>query len=165
MLDRLPRSLALIVLVGVLIAAPTLAAGLLLDDVLVRMRLTGAQTAWGEVAWWELYTFARPDLNADLRAAGFHPWWSDLAVQMRFFRPLSAATHLLDYQLWPDQPALHHLHSLAWYALSIFTDPGLEVRLTRYDEDLQELNTFTDPNDQVKRLVSLQQYSSDPASQ
>lgn len=120
MLDRLPRSLALVVLVGVLVAAPTLATGLLLDDVLVRMRMSDAQTAWGEVAWWELYTFARPDLNAQLRAAGFHPWWSDLSVQMRFFRPLSAATHLLDYQLWPDRAALHHLHSLAWYALSIF---------------------------------------------
>ena len=33
------------------------------------------------------------------------------------------------------------------------------------DADLEELNTFTDPNDQVVRLVSMRQYSSDPATQ
>ena len=33
------------------------------------------------------------------------------------------------------------------------------------DADLEELNSFTDPNDQVRRLVSLQQRSSNPATQ
>ncbi len=33
------------------------------------------------------------------------------------------------------------------------------------DADLEELNSFTDPNDQVIRLTSLQQYSTDPGSQ
>ena len=98
---------------------PTASAGLVMDDVLVRMRLLGAETAWGTAPWWDLYTFARPELNAALREAGFHPWWADPAVKMTFFRPLSAATHVLDYALWPSVPALHHLHSVLWYGLSV----------------------------------------------
>ena len=115
----LPRSPALIVLLGCLMVLPTLGAGLMMDDVLIRMRLLSAETAWGPAAWWDLYTFARPDINGDLRDAGFHPWWSDLSSKMVFFRPLSAATHHLDYALWPDQPVLHHLHSVLWYGLAV----------------------------------------------
>ncbi len=33
------------------------------------------------------------------------------------------------------------------------------------DADLEELNTYTDPNDQVIRMVSMRQYGSNPASQ
>ncbi len=103
--------------------------GLALDDVLVRMRLLDAQTAWGKAPWWDLYTFARQDLNGDLRAVGFHPWWADPEVQMTFFRPLSAATHILDYELWPDSPWLHHAHSIAWYGLAVALAISLYRRL------------------------------------
>ncbi len=110
---------ALAIVAGSVLAASTLDSGLMMDDVLMRVRLLGGETAWGSSPWWELYTFARPELNADLRAAGLHPWWSDLSVKMIFFRPLSAATHVLDYLLWPDRPQLHHLHSVFWYALAV----------------------------------------------
>jgi hypothetical protein len=35
-------------------------------------------------------------------------------LRLAFFRPLAGLTHWLDYQLWPEVPALMHLHSLAW---------------------------------------------------
>ncbi|MCB9763799.1 MAG: hypothetical protein H6739_28780 [Alphaproteobacteria bacterium] len=126
LLDRLPRSAALIVLVGVALVLPTLGVGLVMDDVLMRLHLVGGDTAWGAAPWWDQFTFARPDLNEALRDAGFVPWWADPAVKMTFFRPLAAATHVLDYALWPDVPALHHLHSVLWYgavvagALAVF---------------------------------------------
>jgi hypothetical protein len=45
------------------------------------------------------------------------PWWSDPQHLNAFFRPLSSLSHVLDFRLWPDSPALMHLHSLGWYAL------------------------------------------------
>jgi hypothetical protein len=128
-LDRLPLSTGFAVLCGLLIACSTLGAGLFMDDVLVRVKLLGLETPWTPTAWWDLYTFARPDLNATLLAAGHHPWWADPAVKMTFFRPLSALTHHLDYQLWPHTPALQHLHSAAWYAGTVGVIAGVLRRV------------------------------------
>lgn len=119
LVDRIPRHPAFPVLCGLLIALPTLGAGLFMDDVLARVKLLGLDTPWSPAPWWDLYTFARADLNPELLAAGHHPWWADPALRMTFFRPLSAATHALDYALWPHHPALHHLHSVMWYGLTI----------------------------------------------
>ncbi|WP_157595825.1 hypothetical protein [Plesiocystis pacifica] len=138
-LRAFPRSRLWPLLAALLVVAPTLSAGLALDDVLMRVRLVGADTPWGDPAWWELYTFARPELNAELRDAGLHPWWSDLGVKMRFFRPLSAATHVLDYTLWPDRPGLHHGHSVLWYLLCVLAVRGV-LRLASgvADEEVRE---------------------------
>lgn len=115
----LPNSRWALVLCGMLVVLPTIFAGLFMDDALARVKLLGLDTPWSPAAWWDLYTFARPDINAKLLAAGHHPWWADPAVKMTFFRPLSAATHILDYALWPHSPMLQHLHSIAWYGLAV----------------------------------------------
>lgn len=47
------------------------------------------------------------------------PWWTDDNIKINFFRPLSAFTQILDYQLWPESNELKHLHSLVWYLLLI----------------------------------------------
>lgn len=119
MIDRLPRHPLLAIACGLLMVAPTLFVGLFMDDALARVKLLGVETPWSPAPWWDLYTFARPDLNAELLAAGHHPWWADPTVRMTFFRPLSAATHALDYALWPHSPLLQHLHSALWYGLCI----------------------------------------------
>jgi len=36
--------------------------------------------------------------------------------KLSFWRPLSAATHWIDYHLWPTSPALMRLHNAAWFA-------------------------------------------------
>ncbi len=46
---------------------------------------------------------------------GILPWWTVLDLHLAFWRPLAAATHWLDYQLWPHQPWLMHAHSLLWF--------------------------------------------------
>ena len=48
---------------------------------------------------------------------GVLPWWMDTNVALQFYRPVSSLTHWLDYQLWPDNSRLMHLHSLLWFAL------------------------------------------------
>ena len=51
---------------------------------------------------------------------GVVPWWTGSELQVSFWRPFSALTHWLDYQLWPDNPTLMLYHSLIWYAGLIF---------------------------------------------
>ena len=43
---------------------------------------------------------------------GTLPWWASRDLHMAFLR--YASTMLLDYRLWPNHPALMHLHSLLW---------------------------------------------------
>lgn len=103
---------------GVLLASTALGSGLVLDDHLHRFVMQQHLEGGGSGAWWDLYVAAEGD-EALTRARmnhGFAPWWTAPDLRVRFFRPLSAATHYLDYVLWPDAPALMHAHSLAWYA-------------------------------------------------
>ncbi|TNE46093.1 MAG: hypothetical protein EP343_25335 [Deltaproteobacteria bacterium] len=127
LLKRLPHSPWWAVCFGMLVVLPTLYTGLFMDDVLARVKLLGLETPWSPAAWWDLYTFARPDINAKLLAAGHHPWWADPAVKMTFFRPLSAVTHVVDYALWPHSPMLQHFHSILWYGLAV----GMAVSVFR----------------------------------
>ncbi len=129
LLERLPRTMAFPVLCAVLMTAPTMTAGLFMDDALTRAKLLGLESPWSPAPWWDLYTFGREDLNAGLLAAGHHPWWADPEMKMTFFRPLSALTHHLDYFLWPHSPALQHLHSVLWYGLTVVVAAVLFRRL------------------------------------
>lgn len=69
-----------------------------------------------------LFSFYTPDddqgLLARSLAYGNVPWWTDPNITVNFWRPISAVTHWLDYQLWPDNPSAMHLHSIAWYFLA-----------------------------------------------
>ena len=51
------------------------------------------------------------------RHSGQIPWWTAEQLELNFWRPLAAISHWLDYQLWPDNWMLMHLHSLLWFAL------------------------------------------------
>lgn len=119
-LDRLPHTPWIPIILGILMTLPTLRTGLIMDDVLVKAKLSEVASPWTPAEWWDLYTFAREDINGKLLEAGHHPWWAHPEVKMTFFRPVSALTHILDYQLWPEQTWLHHLHSILWYGLAIF---------------------------------------------
>lgn len=50
-----------------------------------------------------------------LRDAGLLPWLSADDFRVVFFRPLSSATHRLDFAMAPSAPALWHLQSVLWY--------------------------------------------------
>ncbi|HWQ92618.1 MAG TPA: hypothetical protein VN673_13170 [Clostridia bacterium] len=54
------------------------------------------------------------------RDYGFVPWWAPAGIQAALWRPLTAFTHWIDYRLFPNTPALMHLHSIAWYAAAVF---------------------------------------------
>lgn len=105
--DR-PRSFALLACVLVL---PALGSGLMLDDYFLASKLRDAHG----VRWTGLldaFSFAYDVQNE--RELGELPWWSDDQLRLRFLRPLSALTHLVDLWLptW-----LAHVESVLLLAL------------------------------------------------
>ena len=93
---------------------PSVNLGLQLDDFPQRLIWLG-QT---EVPIHPVSAFASLDgseaTNATFLDLGFTPWWSPADLKFAFCRPLSAATHWLDFRIWPGRPVLMHLQSLAW---------------------------------------------------
>ncbi len=104
-------------LLGVLLASPALGAGFQLDDHLHRFVVGLHAQGEGLGSWWDLYVAAEGDeaLTRARMDQGFAPWWTVPDLRVRFFRPLSAATHYVEYAAWPDRPGLMHAQSLAWY--------------------------------------------------
>jgi hypothetical protein len=59
-------------------------------------------------------TRSREDVSR-LKESGLFPWWASDDLRISNWRPLTALTHWLDYQLFPDSPALMHVHNLLWF--------------------------------------------------
>lgn len=66
---------------------------------------------------WDIFSFAKDSsTNLLLMEEGVLPWWSDRQVVLSFLRPITSLSHWIDHTLWPDQPVVMHLHSMAWFA-------------------------------------------------
>ena len=115
-----PHATAAIVLVAVLVGLPSLGGGLVIDDHWHRITLASHDASWSVLAkpWYELFTFSDGDPARTRRIVdlGLFTWWTDPRLTLAFFRPVAAATHLLDYALWPSHPWIMHAHSVAWFA-------------------------------------------------
>jgi hypothetical protein len=118
-----PRGLLAIVLLGLLAAAPALRVGLGgHDDLVQRARLSGRSVAGlppVKNILIEFFDFFPESARATMLDTGYLPWWTHPRLTANALRPLSAATHVLDYALWPDAIPLQHLHTLIWYAGAI----------------------------------------------
>jgi hypothetical protein len=94
-----------------------------MDDHLLALRARGTPTIDGLAApGWDLFAFTtgEPAANQRLIERGVMlPWWSDPRLKIAFFRPLSSLSHRLDGALWPQEPRLMYLHSVAWLALTL----------------------------------------------
>ncbi|MEI6787151.1 MAG: hypothetical protein WCL49_01610 [bacterium] len=81
-----------------------------------------------------LFVWSKPDqIEHKLKNIGIQPWWSDEGREVSFWRPLSAATHWLDYRLWPSHRMLFRIHSAAWFALFLVASWGLYRKLDKRD--------------------------------
>lgn len=110
------------VVLGLVLLGPSLTTGLVADDYLHALMLRDDPGLRGLApATFDLFRFAdgRPETARALIDEGVFPWWVDPDARLAFFRPLSSLSHFLDHRLWPSQPALMHLHSLAWYGALI----------------------------------------------
>lgn len=114
-----PRGGLVAVLASVVVVLPSLGAGIAADDHFHALQLAN-DPRWSATRepWYELFTFfdGDPARTGVFVERGVSIWWTDPHVVAAFFRPVSAATHLLDARLWPEVPWLMHLHSIAWYA-------------------------------------------------
>jgi len=87
------------------------------------------QDASGPLGMVNLFTFFQDDpaLNQAAIAAAEVPWWTHPEITITFWRPLSSATHLLDYVTIGRLAPAHHLHNIAWY-LALVAAWGTLVR-------------------------------------
>lgn len=108
-----------VVVIAIVVSLPTLPHGISADDYWHELAFTNVVPEWAPMKnqWWDLFRFFDGgERNVWLRRTGLAPWWIDPSVRMVLFRPLSCATHLFDYVVWPNTPWLMHVHSIAWYA-------------------------------------------------
>ncbi len=126
---------------------PALSLGWVWDDLVHRAWLLPASRleetikeaglippASGELATvlMNLYSFVGSTRSAeDLMDLGLLPWWTSSEVSLSHWRPVTALSHWLDYQLWPDSAALMHLHSILWYGSVVLVVAFAYRRLLR----------------------------------
>ena len=105
---RLPLVVAVLAVVAML---PALSSGWQLDDYFHRVTLLG----YGDSKPIQVF---EPYLDRQHNLAqmdfGTMPWWGSPDMHQAFLRYTSTLTMMLDYRLWPNHPALMHLHSLLW---------------------------------------------------
>jgi hypothetical protein len=110
---RFPIAVAVL---AALVMVSTLSGGWQLDDYFQRVTLLG----YGDSK--PINTFIQYiDRAHNLKQmdSGTLPWWGSLDLHQAFLRYGSTLTMMLDYRLWPNQPALMHLHSLLWLSAAV----------------------------------------------
>jgi hypothetical protein len=122
---RLPLWLAVL---AVLLAAPALGTGLVVDDFVLRAVETGHPvTPQGTPL--DVFRFVDAANLPGLMDGGILPWWTSPELKLAFFRPLAAASHWLDFQLFPGSAVAMHVVSLAWLAATVWVASVLYRRL------------------------------------
>jgi len=112
---------AVAALLAIVLALPSAFVGLAGDDYYHRALILGLGDLSGKSPILDMFAFLPGgESNARFLELGLMPWWSDPGIRAAFFRPISAATHVLDYALWPDSPLLQHAHSLLWMGLGTY---------------------------------------------
>lgn len=115
----LERWAAFAPLVGVLCALPAIGRERVFDDHVLELVARESSDAVAPGSGLDLFRFASGEAahNLALMARGsMLPWYSDPALKITFFRPLSSLSHRLDYLAWPEHPQLMYVHSLLWLA-------------------------------------------------
>lgn len=106
-------------LVAMLALLPTLHLGLMLDDLVQKSELTTGKARTLAGASFHLFRFLPDDPTIQRwMDRGMLAWWTAPQIRLAFWRPLTSATHWLDYQLWPGSPMLMHAHSILWAGLA-----------------------------------------------
>ena len=116
-----PRAPLHAALIALLIGLPALGLGEMLDDHFLRVSLLGDPAyAFLQKPPLDVFRLFDGDPARTMRMVdrGLAPWWTDPHLRIAFFRPLTAATHLLDFKVAGDSAWWMHVHSLLYYALA-----------------------------------------------
>ena len=128
----LPVVLAVI---GFIVMLPAIKSGLMADDLVQRitelrpeqlpsrvydMGVVPADTGKLSTVLFDLFFNTNRQSMKAAKDYGIFPWWMSSDVRLALWRPFTAFTHWLDYQLYPNMPALMHVHNILWFAGVIF---------------------------------------------
>lgn len=105
------------VIAAFLIGLFSLPSGLRLDDFAQGHHLSATLSGTDTSAWWDIFALA--DFEPGKRFSGAMPWWTVDGLHIRFFRPVAAASHLIDYAMCPESPWAMHAHSVAVHVLFV----------------------------------------------
>lgn len=115
-----------------ILTLPALWIGLQFDDYAQRATLLGLNKLNhpGPLGFLDVFSFLNgiPQLNDALKDIGGVPWWAPSDIRMAFMRHLSALSMWMDFKLWPEWPAMMHLHSILWYGALIIAAAALYRR-------------------------------------
>lgn len=106
-----------VIALGVYVHWPSVSSGFRSDDFPQRAMLTGEFPSPRSAL--DLFNFASgaADDIERLSDFGYLPWWTAPNLRLRMWRPLASALAAGDHALFGDDARMHHVHSLAWYAL------------------------------------------------
>lgn len=111
--------LAFVIMIG------TLDEGFLVDDYVHRSKLLGRfYEGSGDFrnALNDMYAMNCSESQiSEFKKVGLLPWWTSPKLRFSNWRPLTALTHWIDYQLFPHLSAVMHAHNLIWFALAVFS--------------------------------------------
>jgi hypothetical protein len=110
---RMPLVVAILAAIGML---PALSAGWEMDDCFQRATLLGLGDSKPINTFIQYIDRAHNLAQMDF---GTMPWWGSPDLHQAFLRYASALAMMLDYRLWPNYPALMHLHSLLWLSAAV----------------------------------------------
>lgn len=127
-----PWAVTAIVITALCLAAPALWSPFIADDDLQWIRMRPDRSYPGfDAPRFDFFVFSSGD-PADRRAlmdSGLLSWWAAKDFKLAFWRPLSTATHVIDFVLWGRSAPLQHLHNLAWLAALIVVTARMYRRL------------------------------------
>ncbi len=114
---HLPFILALL---AIFLTLPSLWVGLQFDDYLLEQSVLEAPDAVTAIN--DMFIFMDGDAQQAKKymEVGTYPWFTLPEGKNAFWRPLSALTHWLDFQFFPNQPALMHVQNILWFALCVY---------------------------------------------
>lgn len=124
--------IVLVLLLVLVINAPSLRLGWFGDDLAHRrFILDHLAGRGGSIAWWNMFDgrVADRELVRPGSLFGRLPWWASPEFSFALLRPLSTASHFLDYVLWPSSPWAMHLHNLVLLCIIVAIAGDLYRRL------------------------------------
>ncbi len=119
--------LALVLLLGALLFAPTVNTPFLFDDLMHSSMVEGTFVAERDAL--SLYDFVTEPDRAAYVEKGHLPWWSHPELSIRFLRPLASALRFGEQRLFGPSAPLMHLHSFLWWVLSVLSARALYRRI------------------------------------
>jgi hypothetical protein len=115
-----PAAPGWVIVLAVVLVLPCLTVGFSADDHILRVVFVPDISLAGfERDVLDAFTFARgqAEENATLREQGIFSWWIADDLELDFFRPVTALTHVVDFRLWSESSTAMYAHSIAWFAM------------------------------------------------